>query len=128
MGYTILLLIVAIVDTTRGRPIWLSTIRQRPELIAASAAPGLPQHQQQVSMGQPPMQQYQQQQQQPYQAQPMQPYGQPQYTTMPQPQIPGQPGSHGSQVQLAPPSQPSSTPVSGQSAGATSYSQPYPQV
>ena len=55
MAYTIILLVVAIINSTRGAPMWFSSVSESGALAPSSAGgPGLPQHQPAA-----PMQQYQ---------------------------------------------------------------------
>ena len=54
MAYTIILLVVAIINSTRGAPMWFSSVSESGTLAPSAGGPGLPQHQTAA-----PMQQYQ---------------------------------------------------------------------
>ena len=54
MAYTIILLVVAIINSTRGAPMWFSSVSESGALAPSAGGPGLPQHQPAA-----PMQQYQ---------------------------------------------------------------------
>ena len=98
MAYTIVLLVVAIVNSTRGAPMWFSSVSESGALAPSAGGPGLPQHQPAA-----PMQQYQP------------PYPQPQmapYTD--------------SASRLSGVPQPAGSPASG--APGPAPTMPYPQV
>ena len=117
LAYTVTLLVVALINTSRGAPIWTSSVRLRGSIApapasapsAAYAGAGLPQHQQQPLMQQ-------------YQASPAFPQAQAHAQQYP-PQPPFAQAPYGSQ-----PPPPAGTPVSATTAASSGPVSLYPQV